>query len=87
MARLWLNNLPPSFGEDEIAALFDKYGFPPFDALQEMPGNTHGRAVVVTFDDINEELLQRLQPRINNLFVDEHVIRAHVAPPARREPW
>ncbi|MFN9029767.1 MAG: RNA recognition motif domain-containing protein [Betaproteobacteria bacterium] len=86
MARLWLNNLPPNFGEDDIAALLEKYGFPPFDHLEQMPENAQGRAAVLSFDEIDEELLQRLQPRVNNLYVDGQTIRVLVAPPQRPEP-
>lgn len=86
MARLWLNNLPPAFGEDEVADLLAKYGFPPFDRMDRMPDNANGSACVLTFDEVDEELLQRLQPRINNLFVGERSIRVHVAPPPRPEP-
>jgi hypothetical protein len=87
MARLWLNNLPPDFSEDDLAAFLDKYGFPPFDALTPMPDNATGKAVVLSFDGMDEELLRRLQPRIHNVFVGDRTIRAHVAPPARQEPW
>lgn len=86
MARLWLNNLPQNFGEDEIAALLEKYGFPPFDQLEQMPENAEGRVAVLTFDEIDEELLQRLQPRINNLFIEGQTIRVLVAPPRRPDP-
>jgi hypothetical protein len=86
MARLWLNNLPPDFGEDEIAALLEKYGFPLFDHLEQMPDNAQGGAVVLSFDEIDEELLQRLQPRINNLFIGGRAIRVLVAPPQRPDP-
>jgi hypothetical protein len=87
MARLWLNNLPPEFSEDDLVSMLEKYGFPPFDALEQMPDNAQGRSVVLTFDGVDEELLRRLQPRIQNLYVGERTIRVHVAPPARREPW
>jgi hypothetical protein len=52
-----------------------------------MPDNATGKAVVLSFDGMDEELLRRLQPRIHNVFVGDRTIRAHVAPPARQEPW
>jgi hypothetical protein len=86
MARLWLNNLPPALGEDEIAPLLSKYGFPPLDHLEQMPDNAQGRSVVSTFEVADEELSQRLPPRVQNLFVGERTIQVHVAPPERRDP-
>jgi len=60
MSRLWINNLPPDVTEDELAALLEKYGFPPFDRLTPMPGER--LAAVLTFEGVDEDLLRRLQP-------------------------
>jgi hypothetical protein len=84
MARLWINNLPSDASEDELAALLEKYGFPPFDALTPMPGAR--LTAVLTFDAVDEELLRRLQPRLHGVSFRDHVLNVQVAPPPRPEP-
>jgi RNA recognition motif. (a.k.a. RRM, RBD, or RNP domain) len=84
MARLWINNLPPDTDEDELAALLEKYGFPPFDRLVPVPGARP--ATVLTFDAVDEEMLRRLQPRLHGVCFRDHVLNVQVAPPARAEP-
>jgi hypothetical protein len=41
---------------------------------------------VITFADVEEEVLRRLQPRIDGVFVRNKTIHAQVAPPPRAEP-
>lgn len=84
MARLWINNAPPDATEDELAALLEKYGFPPFDGLTQVPGAQP--AVVLTFDAVDEDLLRRLQPRLHGVSFRDHVLNVQVAPPRRPEP-
>jgi RNA recognition motif-containing protein len=84
MARLWINNLPPDATEDELAALLEKYGFPPFDQLTPVPGER--MAAILEFNEVDEDLLRRLQPRLHGVFFRDHTLNVQVAPPPRAEP-
>jgi RNA recognition motif-containing protein len=84
MARLFINNLPPDFTEDELAALLEKYGFPAYDEFTAMPGARV--AAVLAYNDLDEDLLRKLQPRLHGVFVREHVLHVQVASPPRPEP-
>ena len=54
--------------------------------LRTPPGDGTRPGAVVTFADVEEEVLRRLQPRIDGVFVRNKTIRAQVAPPPRPEP-
>lgn len=86
MANLWLNNLPPDVTDDEIAGWLEKYGFPRCDEIMHVRNEGSSPAAIVSFPDVDEETLRRLQPRIHGVFVRNTTIRAQVAPPPRSEP-
>lgn len=83
MASLWLTNLPADITDDEIAGWLEKYGFPRCDEIQRVPGDGSRPGAVITFADLDEETLRRLQPRIDGVFVRNKTLRAQVAPPPR----
>jgi hypothetical protein len=83
MASLWLTHLPGDITDDEIAEWLEKYGFPRCDEILRVPGDGSRPGAVVTFADLDEETLRRLQPRVDGMFVRNSTIRAHVAPPSR----
>ncbi len=86
MASLWLTNLPADVTDDEIAGWLEKYGFPRCDGIERVPGDGSRPGAIVSFADVEEEVLRRLQPRIDGVFVRNKTIRANVAPPPRAEP-
>ena len=86
MASLWLTNLPADVTDDEIAGWLEKYGFPRCDEIMRVPGDGSRPGAVITFADVEEEVLRRLQPRIDGVFVRNKTIHAQVAPPPRAEP-
>jgi hypothetical protein len=86
MANLWLTNLPDDVTDDEIAGWLEKYGFPRCDDISRFPGDGSRPAALITFQELDEETLQRLQPRIDRVFVRGKTLRAQVAPPERPEP-
>ena len=86
MASLWLTDLPADVTDEEISGWLQKYGFPSADGVIRVPGDGTRPAAVVTFSDVGEEVLRRLQPRIDGVFVRGKTIRAQVAPPPRPEP-
>lgn len=86
MATLWLTNLPDDVTDDEIAGWLEKYGFPRCDEIARVPGDGSRPGATVRFDEVDEEVLRRLQPRIDGVFVRNKTIRAQIAPPERPEP-
>ncbi|UCG96532.1 MAG: RNA-binding protein [Burkholderiales bacterium] len=86
MASLWLVNLPADVTDDEIDGWLQKYGFPPCDEILRVPGDGSRPGAVVSFADLDEQTLRRLQPRVDGVFVRDRAISAQVAPPPRREP-
>ena len=86
MASLWLTNLPADITDDAIASWLEKYGFPRCDEIIRVPGDGSRPGAVVTFADVDEELLRRLQPRVDGMFFQRRTIHAHVAPPPRPDP-
>lgn len=78
MTELLLGNVDSSASDDEIKAFLVKYGFPPFDAIEHMPGDGSRPAVLLTFNDAAPETLRSLQPRIHDLFWKNRKINAQV---------
>ena len=68
MVHLLLGNVESAASDDEIKAFLVKYGFPPFDDIEHLPGDGSRPAVQLTFKDIGPETLRSLQPRIHGMF-------------------
>jgi hypothetical protein len=68
MSRLLLGNIEPGTSDEEIAAFLDKYGFPTYDRIEQVPGDGSRPAVLLTFDRVGESLLEKLRPRIHHIF-------------------
>ena len=83
MARLWIANLPPEAGDDEIDEFLQKYGFPPCDTIKRVPGESARPAAVVSYPDLNEDMLGRMTPRVNDLAWRERKLFVNVLPPER----
>jgi RNA recognition motif-containing protein len=86
MAKLWIGNLPPDAGDDEIDDFLQKYGFPSFDAIERFAGDGSRPAALLDYRDVPDELLRRLQPRVHDVLWREHKLFVSVGLPERHEP-
>lgn len=77
-AELLLGNVDSGASDDEIKAFLVKYGFPPFDEIEHVPGDGSRPAVLLTFKDAIPETLYGLQPRIHEMFWKNRKITARV---------
>lgn len=78
MADLLLGNVESETSDDEIKEFLVKYGFPPFDDIEHMPGDGSRPSVLLTFKDAAPEALRSLQPRIQGMFWHNRQITAQV---------
>lgn len=81
MADLWLGNLDAKASDEEIKEFLMRYGFPPFDSIEHIPGDGTRPAVRLSFDKASPEALRRLQPRIHDMFWKNRRINAQVLAP------
>jgi hypothetical protein len=78
MMHLMLGNIEPGTSDDEIQEFLVKYGFPPYDEIQQVPGEGSRPAVVVTFNSLDPETLRILQPRIHDVFWKNRRVTASI---------
>ncbi|HYD59001.1 MAG TPA: RNA-binding protein [Noviherbaspirillum sp.] len=78
MGELMIGNVDDSASDEEIKEFLVKYGFPPFDEIEHMPGDGSRPAVLLTFNDAGAEALRSLQPRINNVYWKNRMIDVQV---------
>ena len=78
MADLLLANVDSAVADEEVKAFLEKYGFPPFDEIEHVPGGGAHPAVRLTFKDAPAEALRTLLPRIQDMFWKNHKIHAQV---------
>ncbi|MFC4705790.1 RNA-binding protein [Paraburkholderia caffeinitolerans] len=80
MGELWIGNVEADVTPEEIKAFLGKYGLPPFDAIQYVPGSGDRPAVILTYENIDADTLRTFQPRIHNLFWKNRSIVVQVVP-------
>jgi hypothetical protein len=68
MTEVLIANVEPGTSDDEVKAFLLKYGFPPFDQIEHMPGDGSRPSVLLNFKDVAPETLSSLQPRIHGMF-------------------
>ncbi|WP_248324168.1 MULTISPECIES: RNA-binding protein [unclassified Caballeronia] len=68
MTFVLVNNIEAESSDDEIKQFLAKYGFPPCDGIERVPGDGSAPAAVLIFERADPELLRRLQPRVHDLF-------------------
>jgi hypothetical protein len=68
MASLLIGNLDSSASDDDIRELLARYGFPPWDSIEHMPGDGSRPSVLLRYEGAPAEALRSLQPRLNDLF-------------------
>jgi hypothetical protein len=68
MTRLLLGNLEPGTSDEEVTAFLDKYGFPAYDRIEDMPGDGSRPAVLLSYDGMPVSALEKLQQRVHHMF-------------------
>jgi hypothetical protein len=71
-------NVDTSATDEEIRDFLVRYGFPPYETIQHVPGDGSHPAVLLTFGDAPAEALRMLGDRIQNLYWHNHRIQVHV---------
>lgn len=80
MADLWIGNLATDTSDDEIKTFLIKYGFPPFDGIDHIPGDGSRPAVRLTFNNVSAAALRRLQSRVHDKFWKNRTLNVQVMP-------
>lgn len=86
MARLWIANVPPDLDGTEFNDFLVKLGLPRFAELASVPGDGSRPAVVLSYPELGEEVLRRLQPRVNGVQWKDRKLSVQVVPPSREDP-
>jgi RNA recognition motif-containing protein len=67
MAELWVGNVPANVTDDELLAFLAKFGFPPPDHMERIPGDGTRPAAVLDYPTLGTEALRPLQSRIHGI--------------------
>jgi hypothetical protein len=78
MANLLIGNVDSSASDDDIRDLLARYGFPPCDSIEHMPGDGSRPAVLLRYGDAPAEALRSLQPRLQDLYWKSRKINVSV---------
>jgi hypothetical protein len=78
MASLMIGNVDGSASDDEIRDLLARYGFPPCDSIEHIPGDGSRPAVLLRYGGAPAEALRTLQPRLQDLFWKNRKIQVSV---------
>jgi hypothetical protein len=78
MADVLLANVDSATSDEEIREFLVKYGFPPFDEIERIPGDGSRSSALLTFKDAAPEGLRILQSRIQNMFWKNHKISVQI---------
>lgn len=68
MAGLLIGNIDTSATDEDLRDLLARHGFPPWDAIEHMPGDGSRPAVLLRYDAAPAEALRILQPQLHELF-------------------
>jgi hypothetical protein len=68
MTKLLIDNVATGTPDEDVRELLLRYGFPPYDAIEHLPGDGSRTTLMLTFDGASPATLHNLQPRIKNLF-------------------
>jgi hypothetical protein len=64
--------------DEDVRQLLLRYGFPPYDAIEHLPGDGSRTCLLLTFANASPAALHRLQPRIQNLFWNDRKLDVEV---------
>lgn len=78
MPALWMGNVDASATDEEIKDFLVRYGFPPYDAIEHVPGDGSRPAVMVTFNDAPAQALRTLGTRIQDMYWKSRKINVRV---------
>lgn len=78
MSHLLLTNLEPGTTDEEVRAFLDKYGLPPCDAIEQVPGDGTRPSVILDFHDLDAETLHKYAGRIDHMFWKRRELTAQV---------
>jgi hypothetical protein len=78
MASLLIGNVDGSASDEDIRALLERYGFPPFDSIEHLPGDGSRPSVLLRYGGAPAEALRLLQPRLHDLFWKDRKIQVSV---------
>jgi hypothetical protein len=78
MASLLIGNVDAGASDDEIRDLLARYGFPPCESIEHMPGDGSRPAVLLRYGGAPAEVLRSLQPRLQDLFWKNRKIQVSV---------
>jgi hypothetical protein len=78
MGELMIGNVEDGTSDEEIKEFLVKYGFPPFDEIEHVPGDGTHPAVLLIFNDAGSEALRSLQPRIHDIYWKNRKINVQV---------
>ncbi|RDI99251.1 RNA-binding protein [Dyella solisilvae] len=68
MGRLLLGNIAPDTSDEELKEFLHKYGFPPVDDIEQVPGDGSRPAVLLTFGSCRGDALELLRERVHQMY-------------------
>jgi hypothetical protein len=78
MTKLLIDNVASSASDEDVGQLLLRYGFPPYDAIEHLPGDGSRTCLLLTFADASPAALRSLQPRIQHLFWNDRKLEVEV---------
>ena len=65
--KLWIGNVAPGTGDDELCALLGRYGIDNVASIEQVPGDGSRPAVMVEVGTTTESMMRATQ-RLNGMF-------------------
>ncbi|HTS84304.1 MAG TPA: RNA-binding protein [Usitatibacter sp.] len=65
--KVWIGNIAPGTSDDELRALFAKYGVPEVTAIEQVPGDGSRPAAIVEVAAA-QEAVSKLTMRLNGMY-------------------
>jgi len=78
MSHLLLTNIQLGTTDDEVRSLLKKYGIPPYDDIEQLPGDGSRPSVVLAFHEMDPETLHKYAERIHHMFWNSRELTAYV---------
>lgn len=78
MSKLLIDNVATGTSDEEVKELLLRYGFPPCDGIEHLPGDGSRITLMLTFADASAAALHNLQPRIHKLFWKDRRLEVEV---------
>ena len=78
MTKLLIDNVATGTSDEDVRQMLLRYGFPPCDAIEHLPGDGSRITLMLTFADASAAALHSLQPRIHKLFWNNRTLDVEV---------